>query len=253
MNQETSLLTPTLLLQHKSIRGQSRQPIKKVLMGFYPNADQALLEGKAKRTWTPLSNKFPFVEFDHQGEPMLFIYPGMGAPLAAACLEIALAMGARQVLYCGTAGSLTADFKRGQLLLVNEALRDEGTSRHYLDHEDEQVVNASKFSDFVYNQLLERGLPVRSGKTWTTDAIFRETQTKIQWAQNKGCAAVDMESAALIAVAQMYNIEIAGLLIGADALWGPCWQPAPEALKHAYNHPKAFLKLGLEILSAFSG
>lgn len=246
--QHNALLTPELLLQFKSIEKTAGRPVRKALMGFYPHLDQKLLKGLPSSTRSPLSNKFPFIEFEYKNENLLYIYPGMGAPLAAACLELAIAMGVRQVLFCGSTGSLLPSFKRGELLIVNKALIDEGTSHHYQNDDFDTILNQSALNDYIFRQLTKRNLPVREGMVWTTDALFRETEDKVARAVAQGCCAVDMESSALFSVAKMYGVEIAGCLMAADALWGRAWQARPEAIEQKGLKPLHFLELALNIL-----
>jgi uridine phosphorylase len=69
----------------------------------------------------------------------------------------------------------------------------------------------------------ERGLPYRVGKTWTTDAPYRETVKKINKRREEGCLTVEMESAALIAVSQFRNVTFGQALYGGDDLSGIEW------------------------------
>ena len=69
----------------------------------------------------------------------------------------------------------------------------------------------------------ERGVPYRVGKTWTTDAPYRETANKIPRRREEGCLTVEMESAALIAVAQFRNVVFGQALYGGDDLSGVEW------------------------------
>ena len=69
----------------------------------------------------------------------------------------------------------------------------------------------------------ERELPYRVGKTWTTDAPYRETVKKIQTRRAEGCLTVEMESAALIAVAQFRGVTFGQALYGGDDLSGGEW------------------------------
>jgi nucleoside phosphorylase len=71
--------------------------------------------------------------------------------------------------------------------------------------------------------LDDRDLPYRVGKTWTTDAPYRETAGKISRRKEEGCLVVEMESAALIAVAQFRNVIFGQALYGGDDLSGAEW------------------------------
>jgi purine-nucleoside phosphorylase len=61
------------------------------------------------------------------------------------------------------------------------------------------------------------------GKTWTTDAIYRETPTKIAQRRAEGCITVEMEAAAFFAVAQFRGVRFGQLLYGGDDVSGAAW------------------------------
>jgi nucleoside phosphorylase len=61
------------------------------------------------------------------------------------------------------------------------------------------------------------------GRTWTTDAFMRETQTRVRRRIEEGCAMVDMESSAFIAVAKYRSLRFAQLLYAGDSLAGESW------------------------------
>jgi uridine phosphorylase len=110
----------------------------------------------------------------------------------------------------------------GHLVVVSAAIRDEGVSYHYLPPSREVAANPNAVNALV-KTLDERGLPYRVGKTWTTDAPYRETANKIISRREEGCLTVEMESAALIAVAQFRNALFGQVLYGGDDLSGNEW------------------------------
>jgi purine-nucleoside phosphorylase len=71
--------------------------------------------------------------------------------------------------------------------------------------------------------LSERGIPFITGKTWTTDAPYRETSGMIQSRVEEGCLTVEMEAAALLAVAQYRKVKLGQLLYAGDDLSGEHW------------------------------
>jgi purine-nucleoside phosphorylase len=71
--------------------------------------------------------------------------------------------------------------------------------------------------------LKRRGVPYLIGKTWTTDAPYRETATQVQLRKSEGCIAVDMEAAAFFAVAQFRHVVLAQMLYGGDDVSGGEW------------------------------
>ena len=75
----------------------------------------------------------------------------------------------------------------------------------------------------VVSCLEQMGIPFTTGKTWTSDAIYRETPDMVELRRNEGCITVEMEAAAFFAVSQYYNIPLAQLLYAGDDVSGEEW------------------------------
>ncbi|HET6594356.1 MAG TPA: nucleoside phosphorylase [Anaerolineales bacterium] len=161
-------------------------------------------------------------EISYQGRRLAFFHPGVGAPIAAGLLEEAIAFGCRKFIACGGCGVLEKDIAVGHLLVVSSAVRDEGVSYHYLPPAREVTANRDAVRALV-KTMESRGVPYRVGKTWTTDAPYRETAGKIRKRKEEGCLTVEMESAALIAVAQFRKVLFGQALYGGDDLSGSEW------------------------------
>jgi len=153
---------------------------------------------------------------------------GMGAPVMAAEAEELIALGARRLIAFGPAGGLQPDLRTGTVVVVDGAIRDEGTSRHYLPPGDESCADPA-LSDELAVAVRSRGPEVRRGMAWTTDAPFRETAVDVARYRHRGVLAVDMESAALFAVAAYRKVPAAAALVIGDSLAGDRWQPPPSA------------------------
>lgn len=164
----------------------------------------------------------PIWKIRRHGHDIAVFHPGVGAPLAAAFLEEAIVMGARKVVACGGCGTLTEEVGAGAIVIPTSAVRDEGTSFHYL--EPSREVEADPEGVAAAEALLrERGVPFTAGKVWTTDAIYRETRERVDRRRGEGCLVVEMEAAAFFAVARFRGIRFAQLLYGGDDLSGEEW------------------------------
>jgi uridine phosphorylase len=161
-------------------------------------------------------------EISHHGQRLAFFHPGVGAPISAGLLEEAIAFGCRKFIACGGCGVLEKDIAVGHIVVVSAAVRDEGVSYHYLPPTREVTANEKGVNALV-KTLDDRGVPYRVGKTWTTDAPYRETPGKIGKRKEEGCLVVEMESAALIAVAQFRHVIFGQALYGGDDLSGVEW------------------------------
>src|SRR5512143_2099000 len=135
-------------------------------------------------------------EISYHDQRLAFFHPGVGAPIAAGLLEEAIAFGCKKFIACGGCGVLEKDIAVGHIIVVSAAVRDEGVSYHYLPPGREVIANTTGVNALA--SLLDgRGIPYRIGKTWTTDAPYRETPKKIATRRGEGCLTVEMESASL--------------------------------------------------------
>ena len=164
----------------------------------------------------------PIYEYNTPSERLCITMAFCGAPGAAVTLEELHAMGCEKFLICGGAGALTKDSKVGEIIVPISAVRDEGTSYQYLAPSREVECHKETVQTVV-SCLQEMGIPFITGKTWTTDAIYRETPAMIALRRNEGCITVEMEAAAFFAVSRYYNIPLAQLLYTGDDVSGEEW------------------------------
>jgi len=139
-----------------------------------------------------------------------------GAPVAASLMDWLIAYGARQFISAGSCGTLI-DLPENSFIVPRRALRDEGTSYHYMPP------SRWSFLDYdlqrrITDVFLEKDIAFTECDTWTTDAIFRETVDKVRRCRAEGCGVVDMECAALSAVAEFRNVAFGQFLYVADSL-----------------------------------
>lgn len=182
----------------------------------------------------------PVWEIDLGGRRLAVFQPGVGAPLAAALLEEVIAMGCRRLIACGGAGTLIPGMVKGQAVVVGSAVRDEGTSHHYLP--PRRVIEADPHAvTTMADTLSSAGIAHVVGRTWTTDAFYRETRARVDRRIAEGCVVVEMEAAALFAVARYREVTLGQMLLASDSLAGEVWddrrgmpaQNAREMLFHA--------------------
>ena len=138
--------------------------------------------------------------FDLGGRTVGIIGCAVGAPFAVLIAEQLFASGCRLLLSVTSAGQITPAGPTPYFIIIDRALRDEGTSYHYAAPGD--YADADPRLVAMAKDALERNkLPVIVGPTWTTDAPYRETAEAIDAARSKGMLAVEMEAAALYAFA----------------------------------------------------
>lgn len=164
----------------------------------------------------------PVYELEVEGRRLAVFHPGVGAPLGAGLLEEVIALGCKKFIACGGAGVLDSALAVGHVIVPVAAIRDEGTSYHYLPPGRE--VNASPQGVATIETVLKaHQVDYLFSKTWTTDALYRETPAKVQLRRAEGCLTVEMEAAAFFAVAQFRGVQFAQLLYGGDDLGSSEW------------------------------
>lgn len=156
------------------------------------------------------------------GEGICITMPFSTAPGAAGTIEELHAMGCEKFLICGAAGSIRAGSQVGEIIVPTAAVRDEGTSYHYLEPSREVACHKGAV-EAVCSGLTQLGIPHTTGKTWTTDAMYRETPEMIAQRRQEGCVTVEMEAAAFFAVSKFYDIPLAQLLYAGDDVSGETW------------------------------
>ena len=166
---------------------------------------------------------------------------GIGAPVVVTVLEELIAFGVRKFISVGTAGALQKNLRIGDLIVCEKAIRDEGTSYHYL--KPSKYSYASKnMTDRIIRSLEKQGKRYFRATSWTTDAPYRETIAEARRYQREGVATVEMEASALFAVAEYRDVEMGAIFTISDSLAGLAWEPkfhltrlrsAKEALDNA--------------------
>lgn len=165
----------------------------------------------------------PVMVAEYEGQEVTIFHPGVGAALSAALFEEMIEIGCRKFIACGSAGVLDRDIAVGHLLVPTTAVRDEGTSYHYLPAARE--VEASRNAlQAIESVLQEKQVDYLLTKTWTTDAIYRETPEKVKLRKSEGCLAVEMEAAALFAVARFRDVSIGHILYSGDSVATDAWE-----------------------------
>ena len=152
---------------------------------------------------------------DYKGEKVCLAQAPVGSAPAAQFMDW-LIYGVEKIISTGTCGVLT-NIEENAFLVPVRALRDEGASYHYAPPSRYMDVNVQAIS--AIEQVLEQlGIPYEEVMTWSTDGFYRETAEKVAYRKEEGCVVVEMECAALAAVAQLRGAVWGELLFTADSL-----------------------------------
>jgi uridine phosphorylase len=186
-----------------------------------------------------LKKKAEFYQYKNIG---LVYMAGIGAPHACVVFEMLIAMGCKTFINIGAAGGLHHE----GIFLCEKAMRDEGTSYHYIPH-GHFIHPDAKLTKKLGKAIEKQGIEYFEGTTWTIDAPYRETKAEVQRYAKKGIATVEMEASALFAVAKYRKVRIAAAFIVSDIL-GEVWEPrfghkeVKEGQKHLVNAAVECLK-----------
>lgn len=139
--------------------------------------------------------------FSLGGRDLGVIGCAVGASFAVLVAEELFASGCRLLISLTSAGQIVASGPTPYFVIIDQALRDEGTSYHYAAPAEYAQADAALVAQAAA-ALARSDVRVITGPTWTTDAPFRETAAAIEAAQARGILAVEMEAAALYSFAQ---------------------------------------------------
>ncbi len=176
---------------------------------------------------------------------------GIGAPAITGIAEEMMAWGSTRLVILSLAGGLQPDLRPGSIVVCDRALRDEGTSYHYLPPARD-VAASPRLVAALLDSLEKNGLHPSRGATWSTDAPYRETKEEADLFQKEGIKTVDMESAGVFAAAQARQREAASIFVVGDSLAGPTWS-APLDMRALHARLKVVFDALLKTLAGIAG
>lgn len=199
-----SIFKPENLL--REARRQKRLPNRDVpeICLLDPDGDivrTLVKDGRAQRWDSWACYHTDLYAFDRDGERFGMIGNAVGASFAVLLAEQLFVSGCRFLLSMTSAGQIAPRGPPPYFILIDRALRDEGTSYHYLPPANFAEADPALIRD-MGNAFEHTGLIVHRGATWTTDAPFRETAAAIAHHRASNILAVEMEAAALYAFAR---------------------------------------------------
>ena len=159
---------------------------------------------------------YPVYVMDYKREKVCLAQAPVGSAPATQFMDWLISYGVEKIISTGTCGVL-ADIEENAFLVPVRALRDEGASYHYAPPSRymEMQIEAISAIEQVLEQLC---IPYEEVMTWSTDGFYRETAEKVAYRKEEGCSVVEMECAALAAVAQLRGVVWGQLLFTADSL-----------------------------------
>jgi uridine phosphorylase len=158
----------------------------------------------------------------------VIINVGGGSPIIAELSEEFAALGIKRLALMTWAGALQPDLKAGDIVVCDQAIRDDGTSYHYLPP-GKSISADGELVEKMVEAIKKQGGSCSVGATWTTDAPYRETREEIQRYQSEGVKTVEMESAGLFTIGKVRHIQTVSVVVIMDSLATLKWK-VPERL-----------------------
>ncbi|HSD84565.1 MAG TPA: nucleoside phosphorylase [Anaerolineae bacterium] len=232
---DTPILTAAALLAQRwrTSRAPQITPPQTIIIGYQRDVRAALL--KRYRAVKVAGFLGELHVLKTRGQSIGVLQPsGPGAPLMAAAVEELIAFGVQRFIAIGVAGGLQPELQCGDIVMCDRALRDEGTSYHYLPPArsvEAQAALVQQLSEVLAAQHIAHSC----GTSWTTDAPYRELRRQVEACRAEGVKTVEMETAALFAVGQCLKVPTAAVLVIGDRLADLVWQPPGnrQAVQHS--------------------
>ena len=221
---EEALITPAAAVAHLAT-DPPPLPFPEAVIICYQSSLMAHILERHEVT-NPVRGTYRHLHWLHETENRVAVAGGfgIGAPAAVLILEALIVQGVRRFLSIGTAGSLQRHVAIGDIVVCDRAIRDEGTSHHYLPPEKYAHASPAMTARLVA-ALQAADISHSVGASWTIDAPYRETVAEVKHYQAEGVLTVEMEAAALFAVAAYRGVKMGSLLTISDSLADLTWDP----------------------------
>ena len=182
---------------------------------------KTIYELKILTYYSTANGKVAIYTFTYNNKEFLIYMSPIGSNIAGTILdEVSYITNVKKFIFFGSCGILDKKCQN-KIIVPNFAYRDEGFSYHYLEAGD--YINIKNYQK-IEKILAENGINYIVGKTWTTDAIYRETINKINKRKEEGCLTVEMECAGLEAITRYRNIDLYIFFFAGDILANDIWE-----------------------------
>ena len=205
-----------------------------------------LLNGREIAHTKDVDGLWPVYEVTYKGRKLALYKARLGAPACVGCFEDIIPMGTKRIILLGNCGVLDKNIEDCGIIIPTRAIRDEGTSYHYAPAADYIDVN-TKYTDLFRSILEAHGYPYIMGTTWTTDAFYRETRSKIARRKQMGAICVEMECAAMQAMCDFRGVEFFQFLYAGDSLAQAHWDPRSLSGLERLDDKEKIALLALEL------
>jgi uridine phosphorylase len=154
-------------------------------------------------------------------------------------LEELAAFGIKKFVNLGSAGGLQPNMNVGDIVLCDRAIRDEGTSHHYLPVE-KYAFACTELTEHLSTAFEKKGVEFSIGTSWTTDAPYRETIEELRQFRSDGVATVEMEVSALFAAGAYRGVGVSAIFVISDILSEEDWHQGYHSAEKLEGLKKTF-------------
>ena len=240
-----ALMTPQKYFDRMKIKGKypTFAPPKTLIM----TVDQAFFKAVLEKYHTQQCDGcFSDVYFLIDYPSIAVAKIGISSSLAVMNFEVAIAWGIKQAIFLGNLCALQKDFALGDLMVCEKAIRDEGTSHHYLPF-DTYAYPSARLQEKLLLILKEMNKPYHLGPVWTSAAFFCATAEEVKYYQKKGILGVEMEMAGLLAVASYRHVDLVCMGTRTDTLANLTWEKASDYNVAKIKAMKEFFEIALKV------
>lgn len=222
------LFSPRAFLQYQKMRNQypDFEPTQSVVFLFNPKLMKHIQKKYNPKKVHDFQGDLYLVS-KNKKKVLIMGNFGIGAPVTVANMEELIAFGIKRFLIVGRAGCLQSYLPTGQFVVCDRAIRDEGTSHHYLKNAKYSYASPELVKKTT-KTFLRHGTPFSLGTTWTIDAPYRETKKEVDQYRKQGALTVEMEAASVFAVAQVRHVQAGAIFTVSDHLGETKWTPKFE-------------------------
>ena len=193
-------------------------PQKAVMLFMEPEIDDFVAHNECEviGKFVNVTKDFYVYKTQINNMDITFVQAPLGGAGAVQIMEQLIAGGVKEIIAAGCCGALVEDTE-GSFFVPKAALRQEGTSYHYLPPSREIELDTVPIKA-ICRVLENAGLSYKICKTWTTDGFYRETKEMVQYRKSEGYSVVEMECASMAACAKMRGVLFGQVLFTADSL-----------------------------------
>ena len=192
------------------------------------------------------NGRVPVYKINYKGLDIALFMSRVGAAACTVSYEEVIVMGLEKLIMFGTCGVLEKSIDDLAIIIPNSAIRDEGTSYHYIKSHREIEVNKKYKKEFI-EILNNNQVDYTEGKVWTTDAPYRETKEKVLRRKEEGAICVDMECSAMNAVADFRGKDFFQFFYAADNLDSNKWDKRSLGNDDRLAEKEKIIYLALEL------